>query len=400
MKNIDEVSLIYVDEATNANKEYHLQLFKNIHGSYDVLAQWGRRGGTLQYGSKIMGVPLDKAQKVFDKTRDEKLGKGYVPDPDSAVNVIPVSVLGHEEPQTSKAPAQEPATIQEHVEGSFKRKIRVQWGEGTVGEAEVKEPRYIPQLLNPIDESEVEKYLLNDAWGGQEKKDGVHVQVKIINEPLYQNMKVFNKKGKEIPFIKEWLNEFSHACLLDGEKIGDYYHVFDILDLYTNSLRLSGYEERHEILSKLKFLSRFKIVPLAIGYKAKKELYDRLLKEDKEGIVFKRLNAIHTPGRPASYGDMLKFKFYSTASVRVAPGREGKRSIGMEVLDGNAWTFVGNCTIPPNKEIPEIGCVVEVRMLYYNKGGSIYQPTYLGLRDDTEPKECIISQLKCKPKLE
>jgi bifunctional non-homologous end joining protein LigD len=139
---------------------------------------------------------------------------------------------------------------------------------------------------------------------------------------------------------------------------------------------------------------------LAIGYKAKKELYDRLLKEDKEGIVFKRLNAIHTPGRPASYGDMLKFKFYSTASVRVAPGREGKRSIGMEVLDGNAWTFVGNCTIPPNKEIPEIGCVVEVRMLYYNKGGSIYQPTYLGLRDDTEPKECIISQLKCKPKLE
>jgi bifunctional non-homologous end joining protein LigD len=396
MKNIDEVSLIYVDEATNANKEYHLQLFKNIHGSYDVLAQWGRRGGTLQYGSKIMGVPLDKAQKVFDKTRDEKLGKGYVPDPDSAVNVIPVSVLGHEEPQTSKAPAQEPATIQEHVEGSFKRKIRVQWGEGTVGEAEIKEPRYIPQLLNPIDESEVEKYLLNDAWGGQEKKDGVHVQVKIINEPLYQNMKVFNKKGKEIPFPKDWLNEFGHACLLDGEKIDDNYHVFDILDFRMNSLRLSGYEERYEILSKLQFLSKFKLVPLAIGYQAKKELYDRLLKEGKEGIVFKKLNAVFTPGK--CHNSMLKHKFYSTASVRVTKGREGKQSFGMELLDENGkWMFVGNCTAL-NKTIP-LGSIAEIRFLYVQgKGGHLYQPVFLGLRNDVDESECTIKQLKYKAK--
>jgi bifunctional non-homologous end joining protein LigD len=396
MKNIDEVSLIYVDEATNANKEYHLQLFKNIHGSYDVLAQWGRRGGTLQYGSKIMGVPLDKAQKVFDKTRDEKLGKGYVPDPDSAVNVIPVSVLGHEEPQTSKAPVQEPATIQEHVEGSFKRKIRVQWGEGTVGEAEIKEPRYIPQLLNPIDESEVEKYLLNDAWGGQEKKDGVHVQVKIINGPLYQSMKVFNKKGKEIPFIKDWLNEFGHACLLDGEKIGDYYHVFDILDFRTDNLRLSGYEERHEILSKLEFLSKFKLVPLSIGYEAKKELYERLLKEKKEGIVFKKLNAKYVPGK--AHSDMFKFKFYSEASVRVREGRPGKHSVGIEVIDNGVWIPVGNVTLPPSIPKMPVGTIIEVRYLNYQEGGALYQPNFKEIRTDTDPEECLKSQLKHKAK--
>ena len=87
MNPVNSIDLICVDEATNANKEYHLQIVESSPDSYDVLAQWGRRGGTLQSGSKIMSVPLDNAQKVFNKTKDEKLGKGYVPDPDSAVNV-------------------------------------------------------------------------------------------------------------------------------------------------------------------------------------------------------------------------------------------------------------------------------------------------------------------------
>lgn len=384
MKNIDEVSLIYVDEATNANKEYHLQLFKNIHGSYDVLAQWGRRGGTLQSGSKVIGVPLEKAEKVFNKTKDEKLGKGYIPDPDSAVNVIPVSVLGHDEPQTTKAPAQEQV-----IEGTLKRKIRVQWGEE-------KEVQYIPQLLNSIDESEVEKYLLDNAWGAQEKKDGVHVQVKVINEPLYQSMKVFNKKGKEIPFIKDWLNEFGHACLLDGEKIGDSYHVFDILDFKGNSLRLSGYEERYEILSKLEFLSKFKVVPFAIGYKAKKELYDRLLKEKKEGIVFKKLNAVYVPGK--AHDSMFKFKFYSEASVRVREGRPGKHSVGIEVIDNGVWIPVGNVTLPQSIPKMPVGTIIEVRYLNYQEGGALYQPNFKEIRTDTDPEECLKSQLKHKAK--
>jgi bifunctional non-homologous end joining protein LigD len=380
----DSVDLIYVDDASNSNKEYHLQLVQNSSGSYDVLAQWGRRGGTLQSGSKVIGVPLEKAEKVFNKTKDEKLGKGYIPDPDSAVNVIPVSVLGHDEPQTTKAPAQEQV-----IEGTLKRKIRVQWGEE-------KEVQYIPQLLNSIDESEVEKYLLDNAWGAQEKKDGVHVQVKVINEPLYQSMKVFNKKGKEIPFIKDWLNEFGHACLLDGEKIGDSYHVFDILDFKGNSLRLSGYEERYEILSKLEFLSKFKVVPFAIGYKAKKELYDRLLKEKKEGIVFKKLNAVYVPGK--AHDSMFKFKFYSEASVRVREGRPGKHSVGIEVIDNGVWIPVGNVTLPQSIPKMPVGTIIEVRYLNYQEGGALYQPNFKEIRTDTDPEECLKSQLKHKAK--
>jgi bifunctional non-homologous end joining protein LigD len=93
---------------------------------------------------------------------------------------------------------------------------------------------------------------------------------------------------------------------------------------------------------------------------------------------------------------MLKHKFYSTLSARVCKGREGKRSIGLELLDGGQWVNVGNCTIGGNKEIPSVSSIVEIRYLYMYKGGSLYQPTYLGIRDDVDAEECLMTQCKYK----
>ena len=80
-----------------------------------------------------------------------------------------------------------------------------------------------------------------------------------------------------------------------------------------------------------------------------------------------------------------------------------KRSVGMALL---LWprknqvlterVFVGNVTIPSNKEVPAINSIIEVRYLYAYKGGSLYQPTYLGVRDDIGVDDCLISQLKYK----
>jgi len=57
----------------------------------------------------------------------------------------------------------------------------------------------------------------------------------------------------------------------------------------------------------------------------------------------------------------------------------------------------GNVTIPPNHDIPQIGSVVEARYLYaYRESGSIYQPVYLGERDDIPDTDCTIAQLKYK----
>lgn len=40
---------------------------------------------------------------------------------------------------------------------------------------------------------------------------------------------------------------------------------------------------------------------------------------------------------------------------------------------------------------------VEIRYLYAYKGGSLYQPAFLGERDDIPAEECVLSQLKYKP---
>ncbi len=40
--------------------------------------------------------------------------------------------------------------------------------------------------------------------------------------------------------------------------------------------------------------------------------------------------------------------------------------------------------------------VIEVRYLYAYQGGSLYQPTYIGVRDDMRVEDCVISQLKYK----
>jgi bifunctional non-homologous end joining protein LigD len=68
--------------------------------------------------------------------------------------------------------------------------------------------------------------------------------------------------------------------------------------------------------------------------------------------------------------------------------------------DGQRFIEVGNVTIPPNKEIPALNSIVEVRYLYAYEGGSLYQPTYLGPRDDLRVEDCGIAQLKYKKAVE
>lgn len=57
---------------------------------------------------------------------------------------------------------------------------------------------------------------------------------------------------------------------------------------------------------------------------------------------------------------------------------------------------VGSVTIPTNKAIPAPGALAEIRYLYAYKGGSLYQPAYLGERDDLDPADCTLGQLKYK----
>ena len=67
------------------------------------------------------------------------------------------------------------------------------------------------------------------------------------------------------------------------------------------------------------------------------------------------------------------------------------------LFDGDKIKSAGNVTIPANHEIPDLGWTVDCRYLYaYKDSGSIFQPVYLGIRDDIPGEECTTAQLKFK----
>ena len=140
------------------------------------------------------------------------------------------------------------------------------------------------------------------------------------------------------------------------------------------------------------------IVETTYTKKGKQKLFDKLKSERREGIVFKNINSPYTIGRPSSGGNQLKFKFYKTATFIVANATNNKRSVGLELIDNKTKqrVFMGKATIPPNYDVPAIGDLVEVRYLYAYRGGAIYQPVYLGKRNDSDLTDATMNQIVFK----
>ena len=139
----------------------------------------------------------------------------------------------------------------------------------------------------------------------------------------------------------------------------------------------------------------FEVAPTVFGASAKKAFVEGLRTAGKKGAVFKDLYATWTEGKQASGGPALKLKFWETCSCVVLRVNAGKRSVEV----GLGGRSVGSVTIPPNFDVPAPGHVVEVRYLYVaGVGGSLYQPVYLGVRDDIDAGECTAEaqQLKYK----
>ena len=189
------------------------------------------------------------------------------------------------------------------------------------------------------------------------------------------------------------------SCLLDGEVVGDTFHAFDLLELKGMDLRPSPYAVRYDNLLNLVDgvpSNQFLYIPAVVGTGKKRAMLDRLRRENKEGVVFKDRQAPYTPGHPANGGTQHKFKFTAAASCVVAAVNGSKLGVALDLFNGAHRVRVGSVTIPPNQPIPAAGEIVEVRYLYAYEGGSLYQPTLLGVRDDVTAEGCLIGQLKFK----
>jgi bifunctional non-homologous end joining protein LigD len=245
----------------------------------------------------------------------------------------------------------------------------------------------IPQLLNEVKDASV--YLADDNYLAQEKFDGERRLLRLENGEVNG----INKKGQVVPVTKKIASSLKEECVIDGEIVGETVYAFDILSLKGEDLTELSCEERLDILNNLNLGKNIVVCETSFDTKSKKALYKSLKDRNAEGIVFKKKSSKYKAGRPNSGGSALKNKFYKTATVRVASHTKGKSSVGMEMKQGKKVVPVGKVTIPPNKDIPEVGSFIEVRYLYAYEGGSLFQPTYLGVRNDQDETDINLKQL-------
>lgn len=324
-------------------------------GGYVVNFAYGRRGATLTAGTKTQ-VPVahDEARRIYDKLIAEKTAKGYTPGAD-----------GTPYQGTDKASA----ATGIHC-----------------------------QLLNPIEEDQLEKLIADSEYWMQEKWDGRRLLIRKQDGRITG----INRLGLAVA-LPQPLHDNVAACpldlILDGEAIGDMLCVFDALLIGDEEIGGLRYAER--FLRLMNLLASFQhpaihLVETHFTRGQKQEAFDRLKSDNREGVVFKHIDAPHIAGRPASGGPQLKYKFCETASFIVGKVN-AKRSVSLMLNTGRNLTAAGNVTIPPNHEVPKPGAIVECRYLYaFKESGCIYQPVYLGTRDDIPAEDCTISQLKFK----
>jgi len=316
---------------------------------------FGRRGSTLSTGTKTSEpVDLDTAIRIYKKLVNEKKAKGYTEGPD-----------------------------------------------GTPYQHTAKEDRVtgiLPQLLNPIEESQVQQFIDDPSYCAQEKFDGRRMLIRKVGAEIHG----INRKGLLIGLpetVFGCVRSISGSFILDGECLGDLFCAFDLLEQDGQVLRPQPYQQRLGGLMCVfnrSGLRHLRLVETAIGQESKERLFHRLQSEKREGVVFKHLDAPYTPGRPNTGGTQLKHKFYATCSAVVSKIND-KRSVELRLLNGDGFNMVGNVTIPVNFEVPRAGQVVEVRYLYaFKESNALYQPVFLGVRNDVEVHECVLSQLKYK----
>lgn len=344
-----KIALFY--QEGSSDKVYLVQLVAEGSG-YVVNFQFGRRGSTLNAGTKTnTPVSYEDAVKVYDKLVKSKIAKGYKEgSPDGSATGIAYVASSREERETG----------------------------------------IYPQLLNPVDESELEALFSNADIVVQEKFDGKRMMLVVENGEA----SAINRSGLTCGAPQVVLDSAKQISedpdsagdlILDGESVGDIFYAFDILKYKGCDITNLSYDERSDILHTMAFNKHPNIIVVytACSYVTKKGLFEDVQEQNKEGVVFKDKRAPYVPGRPNSGGTQLKYKFLAEATCRVASIHKSKRSFSVEVADGNGGHInVGNITIPANKEFPEVGQFVEVRYMNIMKGGNLYQPFFKGVRDD------------------
>ncbi len=357
-----ERSVFLYMTAGKSNKQYNVHLKQDGEG-WVVNFENGPRGRNLRTGTKTTSpVDLQTANKTFDALVAKKQKGGYTADE------------------------------------SGQAYVGTEYADSVTG--------FEPQLLNEITEEDAIELGATGHWFTQTKHDGERRGVRkdsscfvysnrrgmgtAVSQPVHDAFEALARTG---------LGEFEFDC----ESMGNHIVIFDVLSLDGEDQRKRPFKERAEVLHMMHNLTLRADLDATIKVDVpspaltKQDVISRIemaRKAGEEGLTFKDGREPYTPDRPASGGPALKLKFWESATVRIAKKHATKRSVSLEVLDGEAWIDVGNCTIPSNHDIPAQGDLVEIEYLYAYKGGSLFQPKYRGIRTDLEVSDANVGQLK------
>jgi bifunctional non-homologous end joining protein LigD len=340
---------------------------------YLVNTQNGRRGGSMTPRTKTKHpVSLEEAMIIFDAVVKEKKADNYFE-------------LRGDNSLSTPAASNDP-------NGDFHQ----------------------PQLLNDIDRDAALALIEDDDWVMQEKMDGKRIAVAVSSNDI----RISNKSARactmpaSIVAAIQALRSCKHAAPVmylevDGELIGGTFHVFDMFAIDGVDLRQTPYEIRAAHYTKLlgwnsslqggyAGLGPLEAVESFFSAAAKRAAFERIERQNGEGVVFKRRDAVYSRGRPNSGGPALKFKFKESSTVIcLGDSSDGKRSVRLGLLSSDgAMVNVGKVTVPPNQAVPKPDDLIEIQYLYKYENGSLFQPVLLGIRDDQNRSDCTLAQVK------
>lgn len=355
----------------SSDKVYNAQIVESYASSYTVKVQWGRRGSTLQQGTKAVNVSLVAAERKFESCVREKRSKGYE---EKTAAVKPASVS----PPVGQGSASKSGGAQRAIVG------------------------HKAQLLNAIDDAELDAYLLSDQVVAQQKIDGMRILAHVNQSGILAT----NREGQVSKMDTAPLAGLEYlpaGTVVDGELLDDGYWLFDVLFFAGVDLRKYGYLDRWLRLDEElepALAGGVRIVPIAQGHKAKSALYNRLRAAGAEGIVFKDRDAPYTAGRPSSGGTQRKHKFIKSADVVIT--ENAGNAYRMAVYNGKKLVecgkvFAGTTNFSRAELDAELARgkrpICEVRYLYATDDHVLFQPVFVRIRDDKSAAQCVRSQL-------
>lgn len=347
---VKAISLFYSNIATGgtSDKEYHVQIETKGSG-YVVLFQFGRRGGTLQAGTKTpVPVTLEEAESIYARLVREKVSEGY-----------------QESNTTAKAPAAP--------------------GNGWT--------KYPVELLEEIGRERVDALVRSPMYYLQVKVDGHRRQ---IEKRADGTIVSYNRKGEPTSLPRNIFTAISDqqgSFFIDGELVGDTFIAFDMFKLNGVEMSPLPYAERLQTLERT--IEKSPYLTIVVTWKTIKEKQaglQALYANRCEGAVFKLTRAPYRPGRN---GQHKKFKFIKSCTAKVIRmGDKGHNSATLALLDGKTWREVGNVSMNGKDSRIRIGSLVEVIFLYATEGRRLYQPRIQMLRTDIKESDCTFAQLK------